>query len=146
MFPWIAKSTQRALQQQVLHNRVNFSNCYFPLLLFLITTCGCMFETEGEYAVHRALKKPALFQNDGHQQRQSLQPCISAHPPLLFFSTLWLCAQQQQGKERKSWKRAAALAVVLFSSNKKLRPFLRCVTVPQDSLQSDTIEENLKYL
>ena len=54
----------------------NFSNCYFPSLLFLCVR-------QREYPVHRALKKPALFQNDGHlrelrpsrshQQRQSPQ-------------------------------------------------------------------------
>lgn len=38
----------------------------FSIITFLITTYGCMCETERDYPFHRALKKPAPFQNDGH--------------------------------------------------------------------------------
>lgn len=46
---------------------------FFPSLLFLIKTYGCMCETERDHPFRRALKKLALFQNDGISEDWGLQ-------------------------------------------------------------------------
>lgn len=83
-------------------------------LLFLITTYGCMCESERDDPFHRALKKPAPFQNDGHLRGlRAPRPVSKDNPAAMHLATSAASPPLRDPflRERKNqWRKSCFLA------------------------------------